>query len=49
MTAYIYIKGPEHIQLRKLVPCAKKGRLVSYKGNNSYIYYVWIPTKNKII
>ena len=48
-TAYIYIKGPEHIQLRKLAPRAKKRRLVSYKGNNSYIYCVQILTKNKII
>jgi len=31
------------------VPRAKKGRLVGYKGNNSYIYRVWIPTKNKIV
>jgi hypothetical protein len=39
-TAYIYIKGLENIQLRKLAPRAKKGYLVSYKGNNSYIYRV---------
>ena len=28
---------------------AKKGHLVGYKGNNGYIYYVWILTKNKVI
>jgi len=39
-TTYIYIKGPEDIQLRKLAPRAKKGRLVSYKVNNSYIYCI---------
>ena len=48
-TAYVYIKGPESIQFRKLAPRAKKGRLVGYEGNNSYIYRVWIPTKNKVI
>jgi hypothetical protein len=48
-TAYIYIKGPENIQLRKLAPRAKKGRLVSYKGNNGSIYCVWIPTENKVV
>ena len=48
-TTYIYIKGLESIQLRKLAPRAKKGRLVGYKGNNGYIYRVWIPTKNKVI
>jgi len=40
ITAYIHIKGLGYIQLRKLAPRAKKGRLVGYKGNNSYIYYV---------
>ena len=35
--------------MRKLASRAKKGRLVGYKGNNGYIYYVWIPTKNKVI
>jgi len=39
-TTYIYIKGLESIQLRKLALRAKKGRLVGYKGNNSYIYRV---------
>ena len=39
-TTYVYIKGLESIKLRKLVLYTKKGRLVSYKGNNSYIYYV---------
>ena len=39
-TAYIYIKGLESIQLRKLAPRAKKGHLVSYKGNNGYIYRI---------
>ena len=39
-TAYIYIKGLESIQLKKLAPQAKKGRLVGYKDNNSYIYCV---------
>ena len=48
-TAYVYIKGLESVQLRKLAPRAKKGRLVSYEGNNGYIYRVWIPTKNKIV
>ena len=48
-TAYVYIKGPESIQLRKLALYTKKGRLVSYKGNNGYIYCVWIPTKNKVV
>jgi len=48
-TAYVHIKGPESIQLRKLALQAKKGHLVSYKGNNSYIYCVWILAKNKII
>ena len=47
--AYVYIKGPENIQLRKLALRAKKGRLVGYKGNNSYIYYIQIPTKNKVV
>ena len=48
-TTYIYIKGLESIQLRKLAPRAKKGRLVGYKGNNSYIYCVQMLTKNKVI
>ena len=48
-TAYVYIKGLKNIQLRKLALRAKKGHLVGYKGNNSYIYCVWIPTKNKVI
>ena len=48
-TTYVYIKGLESIKLKKLVLCAKKGHLVSYKGNNSHIYYIWIPTENKII
>ena len=39
-TTYVHIKGLESIQLRKLAPRAKKGRLVSYKGNNGYIYRV---------
>ena len=48
-TAYMHIKGLGSVQLRKLAPRAKKGRLVSYEGNNGHIYRVWIPTKNKII
>jgi hypothetical protein len=48
-TAYVHIKGPENIQLRKLAPRAKKGRLVGYKGNNGHIYRVWIPTENKVV
>ena len=48
-TAYVYIKGLESIQLRKLAPRAKKGRLVGYEGNNGYIYCIWIPTKNKVV
>ena len=39
-TTYDYIKGLKSIQLRKLAPRAKKGRLVSYKGNNSYKYRI---------
>ena len=49
ITAYVHIKGLESIQLRKLAPRAKKGRLVGYKGNNGYIYRVWILAKNKVI
>ena len=39
-TTYVYIKGLESIQLRKLASRTKKGRLVGYKGNNGYIYCV---------
>jgi len=49
MTAYVHIKGPVSIQLKKLAQCAKKGCLVGYKGNNEHIYCVWIPTENKIV
>ena len=49
ITAYIHIKGLESIQLKKLAQCVKKGCLVGYKGNNRHIYYIQIPTENKIV
>ena len=39
-TTYIHIKGPESIKSKKLALRVKKGCLVGYKGNNSYIYRV---------
>ena len=40
ITAYVYIKGLESIKSKKLVLRTKKGRLVSYKGNNNHIYCI---------
>ena len=37
-TTYIYIKGLESIKSKKLVLRAKKGRLVSYKGNREGLH-----------
>ena len=44
---YILIEKEKRIALEKLVPRAKVGILVGFKGH--YIYYVYIPSKYRVV
>jgi hypothetical protein len=44
---YILIEKEKHVALEKLVPRAKVGILVGFKGH--YIYRVYIPSKRRVV
>jgi hypothetical protein len=44
---YVLIEKEKHIALEKLVPRAKVGILVGFKGH--YIYRVYIPSKRRVV
>lgn len=47
--AYVHIPKEDRVKSQKIDPRADIGYLVGYKEENSHIYKIWIPSKNKVI